>query len=231
MVVDIFIRTYWKDIPWLNYALKSIHKNVTGFRHIIVAIPEGQGPMLKHLTAERVVEVMDLPEGYLGQQLTKMEAWRYTDAEGILYWDSDTVAMEPVDIQKEFIRGGLPIIYCTPYQQVGDAQCWQAPTEQAVGFHVPLEYMRRLPLLYRRDTVGDCCAYVERTVGKSLGPHMMHTGRFSEFNVIGAFAHRYREEEYIFLNTDHQAPTPSKVRQFWSWGGITPEVKAQLDNL
>lgn len=231
MRVDIFIRTYHKDLPWLHHALRSIHKHVTGYDRIIITIPKGQGHLLSHLTAETVIEVDDLPNGYLGQQLTKMQAWMYSTADAILYWDSDTVASEPVDIIKDFTTAGKPIIYCTPYEKVGDAQCWREGTETAMGFTVGLEYMRRLPLLYLRDTVGDCAAYIERTVKQSLGAHMMQRGRFSEFNAIGAFAHRFREEEYRFLNTDIYEPPPVKILQFWSWGGITPEVQQQLDQL
>ncbi len=231
MVVDLFIRTYHKDLPWLAHSLRSIHKHVTGHRRVIIAIPQGQGNLLGHLTAETVIEVPDLPNGYLGQQLTKMEAWKYTDADAILYWDSDTVATVPFDIMAEMTSNGRPIVYCTPYEQVGDAQCWQQATIYAMGFHVGLEYMRRLPLLYLRSTVIGCGVHVMRTTGHQIGDYMTKMGRFSEFNALGAFAHRFNEEQYLFLNTEHHAPPPNKVRQFWSWGGITADVQAELDKL
>ncbi len=96
MHVDIFIRTYKNDLPWLAYALKSIHKYVTGHRNIIVAIPMDQVRLLSHLSVEKVVGVHDLEDGYLGQQLTKMQAWKLTDADAVVFWDSDVVATRPV---------------------------------------------------------------------------------------------------------------------------------------
>jgi hypothetical protein len=231
MLVDIFIRTYHKDLPWLAHALRSIHKHVTGHRRIIVAIPVGQGHLLSHLTAEAVIEVPDMSDGYLGQQLTKMNAWLYTDADAVLFWDSDTVATEPINILEEYTINGKPIIYCTPYERVGEAQMWRQPTEVAMGFGVSLEYMRRLPLLYHRETLLSACCYIPRAVGKSIAEHMAERGRFSEFNAIGAFAHRFRANEYAFRNTDYYKPPPNKVRQYWSWGGITPEVQSELDKL
>jgi hypothetical protein len=231
MHVDIFIRSYEKDFKWLAYALKSIHKNVRGYQQVIVAVPEGQGHLLSHLTAERVIEVPDLPNGYIGQQLTKMTAWMYSDADAILYWDSDTAALEPVDIAQEFLYRGKPIIYYTPWEKVGDAICWKACTEKALGAPAEFEYMRRLPLLYLRDTVGDCCAYIERTVGRSLVPYMNSIDRFSEFNALGAFAHKFQWQDYEFRNTDHHAPPPPKIQQFWSWGGITHEVLTKLSKI
>ncbi len=231
MTVDVFIRTYHKDIPWLEHALRSIHKHVTGYRRIIVTIPQGQGELLAHLTAETVIEVLDLKDGYMGQQLTKMEAWRYTDADAVLFWDSDTVATEPVDIATEYLRDGKPLIYMTPYDQVGAAKMWQQPTEITAGWWLGFEYMRRLPLLYRTDTLKACCEYIEQKKGVDLSVYIDNLERFSEFNVIGAYADREEGSRYAFVNTDDEMPPPNKVRQFWSWGGITPEVQAQLDAL
>lgn len=227
MTTDILIRTYEKDLDWLGYALKSIHKHVTGWRRIVIAIPKGQGHLLSHLTAETVIEVDDLPNGYIGQQLTKMEAWKYTDADAVLFWDSDVIATEPHDVA-EYFKEGKPILWCTPWDKVGDAICWKGCTEQALGFEPPFEYMRRMPVLHLRGALVDCYYYVERTVGKSLERYLSSVDRFSEFNVIGAFVHQFQHKDYAVINTEEQAPPPQKIFQGWSWGGITEEVKQRL---
>ena len=96
MNVDIFIRTYEKDLEWLKYALKSIHLHVTGYRNIVITIPNAS--LLSGCSVEKVIQVKDLKDGYLGQQLTKMTANLYTDADAIVFWDSDVIACEPESI-------------------------------------------------------------------------------------------------------------------------------------
>ena len=231
MQVDIFIRTYHKDLPWLAHALRSIHSKVTGWRRIIIAIPKGQGHLLSHLTAETVIEVDDLEDGYIGQQLTKMKAWRYTDADAVVFWDSDVVASEPHDIMEEYFSDGKPILYCTPWEHVGDAICWKGCTTEALGWEPPMEYMRRMPIVHRTDALAACCVYICRQHGLTMTGYMMTRARFSEFNAIGAYVAAYMPRLYDIRDTTKDEVRPSKIRQFWSWGGFTDEVNAQLEQL
>jgi hypothetical protein len=228
MIVDIFIRTYSKDLEWLAYALKSIHKNVTGFRQVIVAIPNDK--LLKHLTLEKVVEVEDLPDGYIGQQMTKIQAWRYTDADAVLFWDSDTVALEKVDVS-EFFKEGKPIIYKTKYSSIDTP--WQPITEAAIGDKVEWEYMRRMPLLYWRDTLVNTEQLLFQIHDCSLKEYLgnLKHRAFSEFNTIGALAEKHEAERYEFIDTETGDMTPVKIKQFWSWGGITNEVKKEIERI
>lgn len=228
MVIDIFIRSYEKDFVWLEHALRSIHKNVTGFRNIIVAVPDAR--LLSHLTAETVIEIEDLPDGYIGQQLTKMQAWKYTDADAILFWDSDVVAIEPVDVS-EFKRDGKPIIYKTKYDSIDVP--WKPITESCLGFTVVYEYMRRMPLLYWGNTIQNSEEYIAALHNCTLREYLSRVNHrsFSEFNAIGALAERYEPDEYAFIDTETVEMRPIKVVQFWSWGGITDEVKQQLNKI
>lgn len=229
MTTDIFIRTYHKDLEWLGYALASIHKHVTGYRNIIVTIPVGQGHLLSHLTAEKVIEVEDLDDGYLGQQLTKMEAWKYTDADCVMFWDSDVIAMEPIDVRTEYFKDGKPILYKTRYSSL-DGCPWQGITEKALGLMITCEYMRRMPIMHTKDVLIGCGSYMQRHHGISLQEYMriQPIRAFSEFNIIGAFAERYWDGSYTILDTEAIDMPPNKVFQGWSWGGITPEVLAKL---
>jgi hypothetical protein len=237
--VDIFIRTYPKDYPWLAYALKSIHQNVTGWRNIIVASPDCSG--LRHLTAERLVEVQDLPDGYLGQQLTKMEAWKYTDAEYILYWDSDLIAVEKFDICDRlfFLQETThwddekiaavstvfkPVLIATPYADLsGPVLKWKPITEKAIGQEVFYEFMRRLPVLHPAAVVEGAYNRLEDLHGMTFRQYLeaQPYREFSEFNYIGAYAfHTPCCCNYEWVNTATQEVPPNPCRQFWSWGGI-----------
>ena len=229
MTTDIFIRTYHKDLEWLGYALKSIHKHVKGYRNIIVTIPVGQGHLLSHLTVEKVIEVEDMDDGYLGQQLTKMEAWKYTDADCVLYWDSDVIAMEPIDVQAEYFSDGKPILYKTQYSSLEGCP-WQPITEKAMGVHVQWEYMRRMPIVHRTPLLEDACKRFEFAHGMSVLSYLSKQPyrSFSEFNFLGAVADLFHVEHYTILDTEAVEMPPNKAFQSWSWGGITPEVLEKL---
>lgn len=230
MTCDIFIRTYVKDYEWLTFALKSIHKHVTGFRNIIVVSPDITD--LSHLKKEQVYECVDLPEGYVGQQYTKLEAWRYTDADFIVYWDSDVVATEPMDLRKELFRDGLPIMWMTPYAKLlVEGAAWKHVVQKWLGFEMNYEYMRRQPLVYHRETVYDCFVHLTLRNEGNLFRAMktkVPNREFTEFNILGSFAYLAQkatgEEMYLFLDTEVEAPPPNKAHQAYSWGGMTPEV-------
>jgi hypothetical protein len=230
MITDIFIRTYHKDIEWLKYALASIHKHVKGWRNIVITMPKGQGHLLGHLTTEKVIEVEDMQDGYIGQQLTKMEAWKYTDAECVLFWDSDVIATEPIDIHREYFKDGKPILYKTKYSSLPGCP-WQGVTEKAVGFPVEWEYMRRMPLLYWTQTLEGACEDMRAIHGLGLRQYMEKQPHkaFSEFNVMGAFVDRYSKAHYAIIDTESIDMPTNKVFQGWSWGGITPEVMATIN--
>lgn len=217
MTVDIFIRTYHKDLRWLDYALKSIHKYVSGYRSIIVAIPDAR--LLSHLTAEKVIQCEDLADGYIGQQFTKMTAHLHTDADAVIFWDSDVIAFESVDVS-EWIVDGKPLIWKTKYEQTETP--WKPITEKALGFAVEWEYMRRMPLTYLTRTLRETCKYMEGLHGMPLRDYLNQCPHrsFSEFNAIGAFAEKYESQLYDFRDTETGALPPNKVDQMWSWSGL-----------
>lgn len=222
MCVDIVIRTYDRDLPWLWYALRSIHKYVTGYRRIIVAIPSEQTHLLRRLTAEHVVGVPDMYDGYLGQQLTKMQAWKLTNADAILFWDSDVVATQPIDVQQEYFKDGKPILYKTRYDSIPGCP-WRSITEKAVGRSVEWEYMRRMPIVHLRTTLEATEQAMVAFHSMSLSAYLeaQPAREFSEFNVLGVFADT---EEYHVVDTESVEMPPNKVHQMWSWGGITVDV-------
>jgi hypothetical protein len=226
MTTDIFIRTYEKDLEWLKYCLKSISKYVTGYRDIIICIPAGQKHLLDgwNLTKEKIFEWEPVcKDGYIDQQINKLEAHKFTDAEFILFVDSDVCFKRPVHIS-EYFHDGKPIILKTRYELVGDAICWKKPTEDLLFEIVNFEYMRRLPILYRRDTlinVGNHCT--ENSIDLS------QQNRLSEFNLVGAFAELTDRQNYHFIDTEKEEFGPDSVKQNWSWGGLTPEIKTELE--
>lgn len=211
--IDIFYKSYHKDFKLLMYSLESVKLNVTGYNNIVVLIPEQE----KHLfdTSElpertQVHYVKEYGNGYLYQQWCKISAYNYTQADFILFADSDCMFDHKIDLQ-EFIKDDKPEILYTDWSKVDQAICWKQPTENFLGQIVPYEFMRRNCLIYHRNTLENI-----KNFKPNLETLIMNSARFSEFNAIGAYAYTYEREKYSFVNTDEWNYVPPKAVQLWS---------------
>jgi hypothetical protein len=216
--ISIFIKSYRNDFPFLHYCLKSIEKFVTGYSEIVIAIPEWDMALFEEAMHGVDINVIVVPvneygDGYLYQQFAKMIAYDLCTQDYIIFVDSDCVFTGPVDISPS--ENYKPEILMTDYADVGDAICWKEPTERWIGCAVNYEYMRRIPITYRSSTL--------RTLHESrpnLEQEIMSSGRFSEFNAMGIWAHLNEPDNYQFIDTANWEYKPHIARQFWSWGGI-----------
>jgi hypothetical protein len=170
-------------------------------------------------------------EDYLGQQVSKLQAYKYTDAEAIVFVDSDCCFKSPVDLSVELFEGELPIVYKTVYEHVGDAICWKEITEKTVGANLKYEYMRRLPFVFLSKTLKSASLYINILHDCNISDYVMRQpGRhFSEFNYLGAYAELNEKENYRFKDTEKEGYGNDYLKQNWSWGSITPEIKAELE--
>jgi hypothetical protein len=113
MIIDIFIRTYKRDFPLLKCTLYSILKYVTSFRSIIITVRNKEYiELINTLKIEQFfinnsdkIKIIPVPNfndnmDYFGQQITKLYADFYTNAEYIMFVDSDCVFYDNFDIQK-----------------------------------------------------------------------------------------------------------------------------------
>jgi len=232
-MIDIFIRTYKKDLVWLKYCLKSIQKYVTGYRRIVICIPYNQKYLLDdwNLTQEKIEGCEIYHDDYLGQQISKLLADAYCGSKYVLFVDSDCVFTDNFDCSS-MLNGENPILYKTHYSQVGDAMCWKPITERALNAACEFEYMRRMPLMFRSETIADLRTYMELIHGVTMETYVnsQPLRQFSEFNALGAFAERFYHEQYHFINTD-SGVEPLPCKQFWSWGGITDEIKKEIEEV
>lgn len=253
---DIFIRTYPGDYEWLTYCLQSIDTYCKGFRKVTIVSPAaapawfdirkdhwaGQFPM------EWKVMNEETEDGYLSQQIHKLYADVITDyqADFILHVDSDTLFTRPVTPLDYFLvkypppddqnwhspwEGAKLIWYYTPYTAIETP--WQPITEKFMDAPVHYEFMRRLPMMIPRwlyPKVREFC-YQKHGVIISEYVRMQPHRSFSEFNALGAFAwhnNQTYKDKIEFMTTGQPMPEPL-ARQFFSWGGITPEVKKEIN--
>lgn len=230
MTTSIFVRSYEKDFPWLAYCLRSIHKFATGFQEVVVCIPEGTD---LNLTAERVVKVKETCEGYVHQQISKLNADLYTAADNVVYLDSDCVLTKPLT-PEDLMTDGKPDWLITPMDKVGEdaRKAWFDVMKDCIGHPPEFEMMRRHPQMIPAWALVSFKEFIRGKHGKSMEAYA--AGRphrnFSEFNVMGFYLHAHHHDKINWLNTDDGVPEPLLI-QAWSHGGITPEIKQQFEDI
>lgn len=226
MTTSIFIKTWAGDLNWLPYCLYSIKKYGTGFdKVIIVADEECYNDTLSISDGHTVISVPSWQNGYIQQQWHKLNADEYTDSKYILFVDSDCVFTVPFS-PKSYMVSGMPILMKTKYGNLGGAEAWKGITSAFVGFEVDYEYMRRLPWMYKRSSLVNFKMKYPNTESylKSLIER-----NFSEFNALGAYIDMYENEQYYVTDTEFWTPV-SVSKQYWSWGGITPEILTEIES-
>jgi hypothetical protein len=162
------------------------------------------------------------PDDYNGQQISKLQAWQHSSADEVLYLDSDLVLIRDVT---PFTRHGL--IEVRPWADADGAIAWKEVTERLLGFETPYETMCRHPFQHSVQLVRRCYEHVGGAARLLTAVQVPH--HFSEFNLIGSYAHLV-EQRPVMLTSDEDWQA-DVVRAFWSHGGVTPEVEAELRQL
>ena len=211
--IDIFYKSYSKDFGLLHFSLESLKRNVTGYNNVVVLIPEKEKELFdtSNLPERTLVYyVKEYGQGYLYQQVCKLQAYNYCFAEFIMFSDSDVIFDHKIDLQ-DFVTDGKPEILYTDYGKVGDAICWKKPTTDMIGEEMIFEFMRRFPLIYYRSTLENIAKWKP-----DLENIIMTSSRFSEFNLIGAYSFKFEPHNYTLINTDNWTYTEPAVSQVWS---------------
>lgn len=197
---DIFIKTWQGDAIWHEHCLRSIDKYCTGFRKVVQ----------NHEEHER---------GYLYQQVVKLNADRYTDADYILHTDSDTLFTVPVTPQA-FIHNGKTDWHYEPFasalQKEGDgALAWKRAMEKFIGEEPQHEFMRRHPEMIPRWLYQAFRTFCWEKHGCTVEQYVMSQKEFSEWNVLGFYAWTYHREAFNWIDAS-VVGSQGVVHQFWT---------------
>jgi hypothetical protein len=231
MSYSIFIKTWKDDVKWLPYTLQSIKKYAVGNNEIVIVADRSCAVDVKTLDEvagfAKVVVVEDWENGYIQQQWIKLNADTIVkqDSDYVLFVDSDCI-FHTTFSEQSFMRDRKPVLLKTAYGSLGGAEAWKSITEEFVGFPVNYEYMRRLPWMYRTSSL---------TAFKNKYPNTfnylsnLQSRDFSEFNALGAYIEKYESDKYCVSDTEVWLPN-AVAKQYWSWGGITPEIQAEINS-
>lgn len=226
MITDILLKTYPADYPWLGSCIRSIEKFCSGFRRVIVISPDLNYPItissaLDRITAGQKATMVepDIEPGYLHQQVVKLHADRYSDADQWLTIDSDCVFTRPIT-PETFVRDGRIVWLKTPMAQAGSGQGWLESMRQWFGSTPQFEYMRRHPFLLPKFLLEEMRKFTQFMHGKSLSEYIMGSGSFSEFNCAGLLAEAKFKDRFLFLDTTKDEIPSVCVRQWHSHDGV-----------
>jgi hypothetical protein len=173
----------------------------------------------------------DYRDDYLGQQVSKMYADEFTDADLICHVDSDVLFTRPVS-PAELLDGGRPWIVRKAVSQLGRHRPWLASTEEFLGRPVAYDFMQQPPFTYPRLLYPEVRALCLERHGIPLDRYV--AGRqprgFSEFNVLGA--HAYATHRTLFAWYDaNTSRVPQLCRWYWSRAGIDDALRRELETI
>jgi len=234
---QIFISSYMKDFIWLEPCLKSlrIHQGVE-FLPPCVSVDEHDifeaRKLVNRAFPGAVVSIKNgrRGQGNLRAQIAMCEAdLACPEADYIYFVGSDCIAHAPFRSSTYFVRG-KPVMLYNFYTEFGGCPSmkrWQDITAQAVGFVSDKEFMRRLPVVYTRNSLARARKWVSDVHHKSFEDAVYDMGHFTESNVIGAAAWLACHDEFTWYhaNSDteylnYRRDFPDPLIQFWSHGGL-----------
>ncbi len=233
LAVEILIVSFSKDRDWLLHCLNSVRKFCEGFSGTTVLVPEVERNEFASFARSHGVRLAcydrqrDPILWHLDHQRMKSRADEVCpDADLILHVDSDCVFTERASPDDYLLRG-RPVHVVKPYASFKSAlPPWRACTEAAVGWAVHHETMCRLPILHWRDLYSALRTRVETVHGRPFDEYVLSCAPtfpwgFSEFNALGqlALSEPWRHRYHI-VDKSVETPPPSKLRQFWSHGGL-----------
>jgi hypothetical protein len=214
MSADILVVTCARDEQWFRHTLPLMLGNFQGFRRLVAVAPEQDEHLFKDIRGVDWKFIPDWPgRGYFWQQWVKINGPAYCPgAERIIHLDSDIFVKRRVHLD-DFGNSWLMAQYCSI-----PAVPWKASTERDCGFDVQYEYMRGFPFIINTKTHFKTQEHLESRFNMPFAEHIRAREVFSEFNLMGAIAHRFHPELYNWVDlSDNQAePAPfSKVFHAW----------------
>jgi hypothetical protein len=232
--IDILIRSYYRDLQWLVLAVAAIRCFVSGYRDLIVVLPDTSvgridWPAVPILRDAVIRRCHDYENDYIGQQITKLYADTYSDAEVILHLDSDHVFVAPCDLQDQLFEAGKLRMEFDSSERRPLADGWRRCPAVFLGRAVPLDVTGSPPVAFPRHLYSEVRRFCEQTHGLSIQDYTSTTrsDRFSEFAVLRGYALVSEPGLYAWVDTSTHGFIPA-CRRFWSRAQTPGSVRREL---
>lgn len=228
---SIFIKSYKKDEEWLTYCLRSIERFCSGFTGIEIVVPSNDCFQSSFDLAKFRWHIK--PEygddGYLSQELFKLNADSFTDSGNILFTDSDTIFTRSVT-PETYLRDRKPIWMITPIEQAHPDQqhTWRKVMRKFMGEEPEYEYMRRQGQVIPRWLLQGLREFCQTKHAMSVEQYVMSQPykEYSEFNCLGFYAWKFHRDKFHWIDTSKvpESEWPElTVDQRWSHNPIPKE--------
>jgi hypothetical protein len=225
MTTDILIATCLKDIEYLEYCVRSVHKFASGFNKLVLVVGADEEPHFRMFSQGAIIKTYQRPSDpvkyQIAAQAQKCMADLHCEADFILHTDSDCAFTEPVTPEDYFVNG-KPVMLIRPFSTLPGSP-WKEPTEKALGFPVEFECMARHPQVNPRGLYGDVRRRIEQIHGKQFEQYVLsQRGEFpfgfSEHCALGAYAlhDSIWSITYHWINTAIHVRPKDKLYQAWS---------------
>jgi hypothetical protein len=156
----------------------------------------------------------DKEPGYLWQQACKLEASKHTDADYILYMDSDCVLTRDI-APSDFMVDGKTKWRVTPFENARDDQSvWIPAMEKFVGKRPTHECMREHPFFVPRWALEEVQKFCSYRHGVTLHDYIMAQAdprndlalTFSEWNCLGWFLFTHHHDKFEWVEDRDATP-------------------------
>lgn len=241
---EIFIVTFAKDLPWLQYCLRSVKKFCTGFTGVTLVVPSDEKSFFKQFQLDaKLVTFNERPgKGMVHHMAIECMADKLvSNAECVLHLDADTIFNGPTDVS-QFFRNGKPIYVWRTYESLYDQErkvnsdcvIWKERTERALGFKTDVYGMCVMPCINSMKLFPQFRQWIEQqhgmpfvdwaTQGQNAFPQ-----DWSEYSALGAFAKELMPDLYHWLNCAVEAVPKENSYHFHSHSGLTPKIREQIE--
>ncbi|MET9450145.1 hypothetical protein [Streptomyces cinerochromogenes] len=231
--LDIVIRSFHRDRRWLRLALRSVSVFASGHRQVVVIVPRSSLARMDREEIEsdrvRLHVCRDYADDYLGQQITKLHADLYTDAEAVLHLDSDHVFVAPCDLRARLFDHGRPRMAFDSGSTRPATDGWRQCPAAFLGEPVGPDVTSPPPVVVPRDVYAALRGFCREKHGVSIARYAFAAGvgRFCEFALLRGFALTRERERYAWVDGARRPLLP-ECRNFWSRGQTPASVAGVL---
>ncbi|MEU6666026.1 hypothetical protein [Streptomyces sp. NPDC046727] len=231
--LDIVIRSFHRDRRWLALALRSIAVFASGHRRVVVVVPRSSLGRMDREEIEsdrvRLRVCRDYADDYLGQQITKLHADLYTDAEVILHLDSDQVFVAPCDLTARLFDHGRPRMAFDSRSTRPATDGWRQCPAAFLGEPVEPDVTSPPPVVVPRDVYAAVRGWCRHAHGMPIDRYALTAGvgLFCEFALLRGFALTRERERYAWVDTAHGFLLP-ECQNFWSRAQTPASVAGTL---
>jgi len=255
MEITIVYVTYANDLPWLAYSLRSVQKFVTGFNKIVLYCHDvccgDLYAIVRNLDLPcRIIPVSYDYHGYLKQMVVKAECYNDISSEYIAIIDSDNIFNCHLNMRNLLLPDGKIQWFYHTSPIPSEVTVWKNSYESMTKTIQDKYYMSNgFPFIFTNTSMRMASEHFKHLHGVDYSTFCKKGCRkfnirveegirsrfldmaqiFEEFEWLGFYCHAH-SSDYVFTpHTERKAPSP--LIQYWSHGGITPEIKTIIEDI